>query len=321
MKEILKRLIKSGSVRFIDPALAGRYNTPRPVVTELIRLYVDNGDEWYCWAHLDSETNKVLNFGVHKRISDLGLQDEMFPQDEDAESEESGKVEILSRGGVSLFRPFKRKCTTYGECRDVMSLHRIIKDYIDYFNNERPNLDKKMTPAEYERYLESHEPIRKKKLTEEKVSSDTDTSITEKKAGAGAGVAVTEQYTKKLQKIFDVDPPKMPSLKKADALLNDYRSKGASDDQLALFKLKYAGLCVEHLDCFGGGPDELYEAANENFRAALDYAKQDSEFLAENMKMFKDVATGFPGTEYLADWLEAVVAEKKPEKPAKRGKK
>lgn len=39
----------------------------------------------------------------------------------------------------------------------------VSKDYVDYFNNERGNWDKgKMTPAEYEKYLDEHEPIKKK---------------------------------------------------------------------------------------------------------------------------------------------------------------
>ena len=120
--------------------------------------------------------------------------------------------------------------------------------------------------------------------------------------------SVIDQYVTKLECVFDVDPPKMPSLRKADAILNDYKSqKGASEADIALFHLHYAECCVNHLDCFGGGPEELYDAAEDNFRAALDYAKKDRKFLDENVDLFKSVAYGFPGTEYLADWLEEIL--------------
>ena len=127
-------------------------------------------------------------------------------------------------------------------------------------------------------------------------------------SSVGLPKAITEKYVAKLEKIFNVDPPKMPSLRKADAILNDYKSlETVSEADIALLHLHYAECCVNHIDCFGGGPEELYDAAGENFKAALDYAKKDREFLGRNVELFKSVAYGFPGTEYLADWLEEIL--------------
>ena len=127
----------------------------------------------------------------------------------------------------------------------------------------------------------------------------------------GLPQSITEKYVTKLEKIFNVDPPKMPSLRKAEQILTNYKSlKAVSEADIALFHLHYAECCVNHLDCFGGGPEELYDAAGENFKAALDYAKKDREFLGRNVDLFKSIAYGFPGTEYLADWLEGVVPRK-----------
>ena len=136
-------------------------------------------------------------------------------------------------------------------------------------------------------------------------------SLPDSTGSVGLPKSITDKYVTKLEKIFNVDPPKMPSLRKADAILNDYKSqKGASEADIALFHLHYAECCVNHLDCFGGGPEELYDAAGENFKAALDYAKKDREFLERNVDFFKSVAYGFLGTEYLADWLEEVLPKK-----------
>ena len=141
--------------------------------------------------------------------------------------------------------------------------------------------------------------------------SDNNSPLPSSVGLTGLPKSVTEKYVAKLEKIFNVDPPKMPSLRKADALLNDYKKqKGISDADIALFCLHYAECCVNHLDCFGGGPEELYDAAGENFRAAIEYAKKDGDFLGRNVELFKSVAYGFPGTEYLGDWLEEVLPRK-----------
>ena len=134
-------------------------------------------------------------------------------------------------------------------------------------------------------------------LLDEDISSSSEEGLSD---------AIIDKYLSKLEKVFDVEPPKDPSLRKAEKLLQDFIKAGASESDIAYFKLNYAECCVDQLDAYGGGDDELYEAADENYRAALDYAKKDHLFLTCNLDIFKSVAHGFPGTEYLADWLEEI---------------
>lgn len=53
--------------------------------------------------------------------------------------------------------------------------------------------------------------------------------------------SVIDQYVNKLEKIFNVDPPKILSLRKANAILNGYKSQNdVSEVDIALFHLHYA---------------------------------------------------------------------------------
>ncbi|MBR0184648.1 MAG: hypothetical protein IJQ24_01325 [Synergistaceae bacterium] len=129
MEEILKRLKTRGSVRYIDrnPARGVPGRIPNdPEIIEIMRLILDNGQEFYAYAIIDLDTGRI------KRVGAYGNINEFYDPHMDEEVEAS--IEFMSRGGISFFRHFKRECPQYTECRDVMSLHRLMKDYATYFD-------------------------------------------------------------------------------------------------------------------------------------------------------------------------------------------
>ena len=91
------------------------------------------------------------------------------------------------------------------------------------------------------------------------------------------------------------------SVFKAEMVLKDLIYAGGTDRDIAFFRLSYANCCAEEQMSFGEGPD-LREAAEENFKAALEYAKEDEIFFSDNVELFRNVAEGFP--EHLEEYLD-----------------
>ncbi len=131
MEEVIKRLKAKGSVRYIDKNPAkGRPKIPNdPEVVEIMRLFLDNGEELYAYAIIDLETGDIKRVGAYANINNF--HDPFFNEDD---------IEFMGRGGLSFFRHFKRECPQYADCQDVMDLHRTMKDYADYYNTDRPRI-------------------------------------------------------------------------------------------------------------------------------------------------------------------------------------
>ena len=140
------------------------------------------------------------------------------------------------------------------------------------------------------------------------IAVNTLTSADKEKA-AKAVTKNMEKYLDKLEKVFDVEPPRSPSLVKAEKILNEFISSkpAPTGADVALFRLHYAEFCVDELDFYGGGPEELEDVAGENYRAALDYAQKHESFFFDHLVLLNDVAVTFPGTEYLFEWLQDLI--------------
>ena len=130
-----------------------------------------------------------------------------------------------------------------------------------------------------------------------------------------------KKYISKLEKLFDTTPPNSPAFPsfpsfpafgKVEKLLAEFLSSlpAPSEADIALFKLKYAEGCINELDAWGNGPEELEDLAFENYKAALDYAKKDEAFFFDNLQLLYDVANTYPGADYFREYLQELVYPK-----------
>lgn len=109
------------------------------------------------------------------------------------------------------------------------------------------------------------------------------------------------KYIAKLEKSFATAPAPL-SIDKVEMVLQDLKDAGGTKRDIAFCRLSYAPCCVDELISFCGGPG-LYEEAEENFKAALEYARENRVFFSENMGLFCNVANNFPKPESLQNLL------------------
>lgn len=182
-----------------------------------------------------------------------------------------------------------------------------------------------MTPTQFEKELQSlsREALIKLFLTFFKsdknfraVVSEYFMTPTERAAAAEKNKKLAaknlKNYIRKLQHLFDTTPPNSPSFQKVEKLLSDFihSTPAPSEADIALFKLHYAEGCIDELDAWGNGPEELEDLALENYRAALDYAKKDEAFFFDNLQLLYDVAATYPGADYFREYLQELVYPK-----------
>lgn len=151
------------------------------LLTDVSYLKIDN-QNFYLSAILDGVTSKVISLQVSeiqdthlisKSLDDVPFAKEGALMHSDQGTlymsdvyqlklKELGYEQSMSRRGncwdnapvESFFGHFKDE-VDYTNCETLEHLKQIIKDYKDYYNHERPQWDRlKMTPIEYEKYLE-----------------------------------------------------------------------------------------------------------------------------------------------------------------------
>lgn len=171
--------------------LRRRFRLARPlthVLTDVSYLSYGSGDRAYLSAAKDAVTGRILA-AVVSESNDMKMADEtleqlecftfsdgaIFHSDQGAlyltESfqkrvRKMGFRESMSRRGVcednssqeSFFGHFKDECDCSG-CATIEELREMVMNYMQYYNNERPQWTRnRMTPVEYEAYLNAMTP-------------------------------------------------------------------------------------------------------------------------------------------------------------------
>jgi transposase InsO family protein len=166
--------------------LKRRFRIARPdthILTDVTYLHYGNNKLAYCSAIIDAVTGKPYDMTVRETndldlvltslssLESVDIKDKaIFHSDQGAlyltdkfqnTIEIMGLQQSMSKRGncwdnapqESFFGHFKDECD-YKNCKDIIELTAMIREYHDYFCNERRRWDHlKMTPVEYEKYL------------------------------------------------------------------------------------------------------------------------------------------------------------------------
>lgn len=140
-KTAYKSTIKDAVSGKIDACVVSCTNDIKLVLNTLKRLDVSsfNGETIF---HSDQGT-VYMNGSFQDKVKELGLAQSMSKR---GNSWDNASME-------SYFGHFKDECE-YSKCSDIKEVIDKIDNYVDYYNNRRPQWSRnKMTPVQYEKYL------------------------------------------------------------------------------------------------------------------------------------------------------------------------